>query len=148
MILLLAIGLILIGVIIGGAGVRRFGALARRVTGPWRPGVGVGALLCLFSAAALAVRGAEMEGAVLAVLGLALAVGARRRSSKSLQSKPDFGMSVDEARRILGVDAGADQSAVEAAYRRLMQRAHPDLGGTSGLAAQLNAAREALIRRG
>ncbi len=56
-------------------------------------------------------------------------------------------MSQGEALRILGLDAGADQGAIEAAYRRLMQRAHPDLGGTSGLAAQLNAARETLLRR-
>ena len=35
--------------------------------------------------------------------------------------------------------------AFEAAYNRLMRMAHPDKGGTSGLAAQLNAARDRLL---
>ena len=55
-------------------------------------------------------------------------------------------MSVEEARRILGVGPEAAPSTIEAAYRRLMQRAHPDLGGTVGLATQLNAARAALMK--
>jgi curved DNA-binding protein CbpA len=36
---------------------------------------------------------------------------------------------------------------VRAAYARLIQMAHPDKGGTAGLAAQLNAARDRLIKR-
>jgi hypothetical protein len=52
-----------------------------------------------------------------------------------------------EARAILGVGADAGRDEVEAAYRRLMLRAHPDQGGTTGLAAQLNAARACLIKK-
>jgi curved DNA-binding protein CbpA len=54
-------------------------------------------------------------------------------------------MSLKEARSILGVSADADPDEIEAAYRRLMRMAHPDKGGTTGLAAQLNAARERLL---
>jgi hypothetical protein len=145
MILLVTLGLILIGVLIGGAGMRRAGQIARRIVGPWRPGVGVGALVCLFAAAALASRGALVEAAALAVVGGFLAMAARlRRPGRPVA--PSDGMSVQEARRILGVGPEAEPSAIEAAYRRLMQRAHPDLGGTSGLAAQLNAARAALMK--
>jgi curved DNA-binding protein CbpA len=40
----------------------------------------------------------------------------------------------------------ADRAEIHAAYRRLMQRAHPDRGGSAGLAAQLNAARDRLLK--
>ncbi len=54
-------------------------------------------------------------------------------------------MSLAQARSILGVGPAATAADIRAAYKRLMRRAHPDLGGTSGLAAQLNAARDRLI---
>lgn len=146
MILLLIAGLVLIGVVIGGAGMRRVGKLTRRMIGPWRPGVGVGALICLFGGAGLAARGAVVEGALLAAVGVLMAFGARRWSPAP-STDAAAGMSLDEARRILGVDPSADLNAIDSAYRRLMQRAHPDLGGTSGLAAQLNAARTVLTKR-
>jgi curved DNA-binding protein CbpA len=55
-------------------------------------------------------------------------------------------MSLDEARSILGVGADATREEIQAAYSRLMRLAHPDKGGTSGLAAQLNAARDRLLK--
>ncbi len=142
MMILFVLALVLIGVTMGAAGMRRVGRFSRRIVGPWRPGVGVLALIALLGAGGLAARGAELEGAALTVVGLGLALAARRR--RPLAPPGVGGMSVDEARRILGVGPTADPAEIEAAYRRLMQRAHPDLGGTSGLAAQLNAARDAL----
>jgi DnaJ-class molecular chaperone len=56
-------------------------------------------------------------------------------------------MSLDEARRILGVEAAASRKDVQEAYTRLMRAVHPDKGGTAGLAAQLNAARDRLLKR-
>jgi DnaJ-class molecular chaperone len=55
-------------------------------------------------------------------------------------------MSLNEARSILGVTEEATSEEIQAAYTRLMRLAHPDKGGTSGLAAQLNAARDRLLR--
>lgn len=55
------------------------------------------------------------------------------------------GMSVAEARDILGVSPGATSAEIEAAFRRLMLRAHPDHGGSAGLAARINAARDRLL---
>jgi curved DNA-binding protein CbpA len=46
---------------------------------------------------------------------------------------------------MLGVAESADAETIEAAYRRLMFRVHPDMGGAAGLAAQLTAARAALL---
>ena len=55
-------------------------------------------------------------------------------------------MGPDQARAILGVSSGATRAEIEAAYRHLIRRAHPDQGGTSGLAAQINAARDRLVK--
>ena len=56
-------------------------------------------------------------------------------------------MSLQDARSILGVGEGASRKEVQDAYSRLMRMAHPDKGGTDGLAAQLNAARDKLLGR-
>jgi DnaJ-class molecular chaperone len=45
------------------------------------------------------------------------------------------------------VAAGAGPDEIQAAYVRLMRAVHPDAGGTSGLAAQLNAARDRLLAK-
>lgn len=54
-------------------------------------------------------------------------------------------MSVPDARHLLGVEPTATKSEVESAYRRLMQRVHPDAGGSAALAQLLNQARDALL---
>jgi hypothetical protein len=58
---------------------------------------------------------------------------------------PAGGMTIAEARDILGVAPGASRPEIEAAFRRLMLRAHPDHGGSAGLAARINAARDRLL---
>ena len=55
-------------------------------------------------------------------------------------------MSLEAARSILGVGPDATAKEINAAYTRLMRMAHPDKGGTTGLAVQLNAARDRLLR--
>ncbi|MGQ9832155.1 MAG: molecular chaperone DnaJ [Thermochromatium sp.] len=54
-------------------------------------------------------------------------------------------LSEEEARAILGVDAKADAETIRAAHRRLMQRLHPDRGGSAYLAARINAAKRRLL---
>lgn len=51
-----------------------------------------------------------------------------------------------EAYEILGLQPGASREEIQAAYRRLIQRLHPDQGGTAYLAASLNWARDLLLR--
>jgi curved DNA-binding protein CbpA len=48
---------------------------------------------------------------------------------------------------ILGVSQGPNDEAINVAYHRLMKRVHPDVGGSSFFAKQLNAARELLLRQ-
>lgn len=57
------------------------------------------------------------------------------------------GMTRDEAFAVLGLDSGADEAAIEAAYRQLMLRMHPDHGGSDYLAAKLNQAKDLLLGR-
>jgi DnaJ-domain-containing protein 1 len=54
-------------------------------------------------------------------------------------------MTKEEAYKILGLEAGAAATDVRKAHRRLMQRLHPDLGGTSFLAARINEAKDVLL---
>lgn len=54
-------------------------------------------------------------------------------------------MSREEALAVLGVEPGADADEINAAYKRLIQVAHPDRGGSAYLAARINQARAALL---
>lgn len=54
-------------------------------------------------------------------------------------------MSREEALRVLGLHEGADEEDVRAAYKQLMQKLHPDLGGSNYLAAVVNRAKDVLL---
>jgi hypothetical protein len=109
----------------------------------WRLLTGAAALASFTGAAFAGVRGAWGPAVVLVVVGLWFAASTR----KSAPAPPPSGrgMSAEDARRILGVGPEATRAEVQAAYTRLMRMAHPDKGGTTGLAAQLNAARDKLL---
>jgi hypothetical protein len=60
--------------------------------------------------------------------------------------KPTGGhMTREEALAVLGLGEGADEAAIRAAHRRLMQTAHPDRGGSDWLASRVNEARDLLL---
>jgi DnaJ family protein C protein 19 len=54
-------------------------------------------------------------------------------------------MTVEEAREVLGVKADASKEEIIMAHKRMMQKVHPDRGGTDYLAAQLNRAKDTLL---
>lgn len=66
----------------------------------------------------------------------------RRQSASDRQPS---NMTPAEAYEILGLAAGAKRDEIQAAYRRLIQRLHPDQGGSAYLAACLNRARDVLL---
>ena len=54
-------------------------------------------------------------------------------------------MSLDEAREVLGLKSGHTKEDVIQAHRRMMQKVHPDRGGSDYLAAQINKAKDTLL---
>lgn len=61
--------------------------------------------------------------------------------------KSDTGdMTVEEARKILGVDHNATREDINRAYKIQIKAMHPDHGGSDYLASKINAARSLLLR--
>lgn len=54
-------------------------------------------------------------------------------------------MTYEDALAILGLEAGASEADIITAHRRMMQKVHPDRGGSHVLAAQVNRAKEILL---
>ena len=111
----------------------------------WRFLSGGFAVAAFAGAAYVGLRGSWGSAIVLVVLGLGFAISTRRTGV--LPPRASGSMSEVEARSILGVSATASSAEIQAAYNRLIRLAHPDKGGTDGLAAQLNAARDKLTRK-
>ena len=127
------------------------GRKPRRLSSPLRVARALLAAMAVAAAVVCGLRGLWIASPVFLALSVYLGQSAALRSrlgagSANPRSSSGGVMSAHEARAILGVGAGASRPEIEAAYRRLMQRAHPDHGGSSGLAAQLNAARDRLVQ--
>jgi hypothetical protein len=120
-----------------------------RAQGDWRAAAGVLSVAALVFAGVLTVRGAWPLGlGMLAVSGW-LSMSARRRgpaNGEGGEGRAPLSITDAEARSLLGVGPDATREEIQAAYVRLMKTVHPDRGGTAGLAAQLNAARDRLLR--
>jgi DnaJ domain len=157
MVLLVTIGLILMYLVWLGRGQPM---LSRA---EWRMGAGMTSIGALVAAGLLALRGQWEISAALVIFAVVLLLAARSRNWPILdlrallagrsfrdddpQNSPGGrDVTLDEARAVLGVSETATKAEIRAAYTRLMRRAHPDHGGSTGLAAQLNAARDKLLK--
>ncbi|MFN4297668.1 MAG: molecular chaperone DnaJ [Brevundimonas sp.] len=137
----------LIWLVVGGVALWALVRLGRQTERPgrgqWRVSATLVAAACLGGGVLALARGAWLIGGALIAAGLYLAFASRIRAVvRSVES----GMSVKEARDTLGVAPDATTDQINTAWKRLMARAHPDQGGTEGLASRLNAARDRLLK--
>lgn len=148
--LLFVLALLALGIVSGGV----LAAYGKKIlqNKAWRPGAAGLSLISLLAGVLMLARAAFGEAALFLALaaGFGAAARSKRATSKPAAAEPSAPlvpalMDRAQAAAILGVSRDADAEAVQAAYLRLIQLAHPDKGGTSGLAAQLNAARETLL---
>lgn len=114
---------------------------ARR--GYWRISATLLSAVLLAGGVLAAFKGVWITAIGLVGAGLWLAVASRQRQVV----RRDEGLSAAEARSILGVGPDAGEAEIQAAWRRAAARVHPDQGGTQGLAARVNAARDRLLKR-
>jgi len=137
----------LIWLALAGIAVWALARLGRQTEGPrrghWRVAATLLSAVLLAGGALAASRGAWLPAAGLLGAGVWLVLSSRIRSVAARSEA----MSVAEARSVLGVGADATAEQIQAAWRRLMARAHPDQGGSEGLASRLNAARDRLRKR-
>ncbi len=127
----------------------RLGRLGERAgRGHWRIAATVLGAVLMAAAVVAASHGAWLGAGATALGGLYLIFSSRIRAPSTRRAPTDAArLSEAEARSILGVSAKASEADIQAAWRRLMGRVHPDQGGAEGLAAHLNAARDRLLKR-
>ena len=68
-----------------------------------------------------------------------------RRGQEAPPRDPRADMTRQEAFSVLGLAEGASPDEIRAAHRRLIQRVHPDVGGSTDLAARINRAKDVLL---
>ena len=87
--------------------------------------------------------------AVFPVAGLGTrflpATKAMPKEMLTVVDRPLIQYAVEEALAVLGLAEGASEDDIKAAHRRLIQRMHPDVGGTADLAARINRAKDVLL---
>ncbi len=122
-----------------------------RLTSALLPLLAAGGLA--FVALRLAVGGNLLPSLVVGGVGAFIFWQQRRASAHAKPVTPSAAAPASgntaqlaEARAILGVMPDADAAAIRAAHRQLVERVHPDKGGSAELTRQVNAARDLLLR--
>lgn len=139
--------MLLLAVALGGLGLwfwLRFRKSGRKVPAAWLGIAGA------FIGTMMIARGMPMIGGLIATgSGLWLRFGGSLPGNVSTHPDPVASraeLNLADAADLLGVPVDASREDIHAAYRKLMARNHPDAGGSAGLAARINAARDLLLK--
>lgn len=71
--------------------------------------------------------------------------GVQSQSSSNHAVNSSSSMSPQDAADILGLDVNANKDEIKDAHKRLIQKLHPDRGGSDALARQINLAKDVLF---
>src|SRR5688500_9416264 len=94
------------------------------------------------------MRGLLFGAPLAALIVWSAARKPRRASTADAGERRSAGqMTREEALRVLGLAEGASSDAIVKAHRELIKKLHPDQGGTSFLAQQVNEAKQVLLKR-
>lgn len=69
----------------------------------------------------------------------------QEQNQNNQQASAQTAMSKKQASEILGLDPNASKEEIIKAHKRMMQKLHPDRGGSDYLAAQINQAKNTLL---
>ena len=116
--------------------------------GQWRIAATVLGAVLMGCAVLAGSHGAWLAAVGLGAGGLYLVFSSRLTPrTRPEKSSDGHAMTEAEARSTLGVGREAGRAEIQAAWKRLMARVHPDQGGAEGLAMRLNAARDRLLKK-
>ncbi|ORU93254.1 MAG: aconitate hydratase [Cycloclasticus sp. symbiont of Bathymodiolus heckerae] len=82
---------------------------------------------------------------LLRVLGIVKTIKSARENNQPPAAPKVQSMNNKEALDILGLKSGASKKDITDAHKRLMQKNHPDKGGSEHLATQINHAKKTLL---
>lgn len=110
-------------------------------------GLGLTALLFLTGRGSSAIYGLMLVGPLIWNRWQGLRTGpSPGAAAGSGRAAGRGGMSRAEALEVLGLQEGAAEAEIRAAWVRLMRGAHPDSGGSDWLASRINQAKDVLLR--
>ncbi|MBU92777.1 MAG: hypothetical protein CML88_04535 [Rhodobiaceae bacterium] len=89
----------------------------------------------------------KILGYIIYLLPYILRAFSRTKSSNTSYSRQNIDISgIEEAYEILGLTMDATDDEIDHAYKELIRKNHPDLGGSEYIAKKINAAREYIIK--
>ena len=71
----------------------------------------------------------------------------RLKEGRNTSSQKNNALTESEALEILGLEPGSSDEEIVQAHRELMQKIHPDRGGSNYMATKLNLARDLLLKK-
>ncbi len=106
----------------------------------------VSALIVLCGALFFMAISGRLAAALALLIPIAPVVLGIIKEWKSIPAEKPIN-TIEEAYQILGLKEGASEAEIKAAYKKLMQKVHPDHEGSEWMAAKLNAARDLLLKK-